>query len=285
MGNLAEDTAVTPAADGSWTAELGRDWEIWGPNGGYVAAVALRAAGAHSGQPRPVSFSCHYLGVASFGDVQVQTVTLRATKRAESIRVSMTQDRAPVLEALVWTAEAGMTALSHDAAPTPDVPRPADLPSVDELLTPEQRASGHGFWRNFDEKPTRWVPPEEWERRPAGEPDLHTWLRFRPAATFADPFVDAGRLLVLLDTFQWPAATRAYAAGSLAHIAPSMDLWAAFHRLDPASEWLLATARSPVADDGLVGGQAAVWSEHGRLLATGGQQMLCRPVPMAAAGS
>ena len=36
------DTAVD-GTDGSYRAVLSKDWEIWGPMGGYVAAVALRA--------------------------------------------------------------------------------------------------------------------------------------------------------------------------------------------------------------------------------------------------
>ena len=48
MGDLAADTAVTEVGEGRYTARLSRDWEIWGPMGGYVAATALRAAGAAS---------------------------------------------------------------------------------------------------------------------------------------------------------------------------------------------------------------------------------------------
>lgn len=47
MGDLDRDTALTGSA-GRYTAALSEDWRIWGPNGGYVAAVALRAAGAES---------------------------------------------------------------------------------------------------------------------------------------------------------------------------------------------------------------------------------------------
>jgi len=47
MGNLADDTEVS-GADDHYVARLSRDWEIWGPNGGYLASVAIRAAGAHS---------------------------------------------------------------------------------------------------------------------------------------------------------------------------------------------------------------------------------------------
>ena len=46
MGDLAIDTAVRARGDGLFEATLSADWEIWGPMGGYVAACALRAAGA-----------------------------------------------------------------------------------------------------------------------------------------------------------------------------------------------------------------------------------------------
>jgi acyl-CoA thioesterase len=276
MGNFDADTAVE-GSDGRWTAKLDADWNIWGPNGGYLATIALRAAGTHSPLPRPASFSCHYLGVARFDAVDLTTTTLRRAKRAESVRVSMTQDGQPILEALVWMTADDLAGLSHDAAPAPDVPGPDGLRTTEELLAGEDVEQSYPFWSNFDEKPLRWLPRDAWERREPAEPDIQTWLRFRPTPTFDDPYLDAGRLLVLLDTFQWPAATRAYRPAELTHIAPSLDLAAFFHRLDPGSEWLLAQAHSPVAADGLVGGRAAVWSQRGELLATGGQQMLCRP--------
>ena len=90
MGDLERDTAVE-GGDGHYGCRLSEDWEIWGPNGGYVASVALRAAGAHSRFDRPASIVGHFLGVAEFDPVDIEVTTLRAAKRAESIRVSMTQ--------------------------------------------------------------------------------------------------------------------------------------------------------------------------------------------------
>ena len=49
MGDLAADTAVEPLGDGRYRASVSRDWEIWGPMGGYIASIALRAAGAVEG--------------------------------------------------------------------------------------------------------------------------------------------------------------------------------------------------------------------------------------------
>ena len=80
MGDLDHDTAVEDLGAGRYRASLQADWEIWGPCGGYVAAVALRAAGAESRQSRPASFFCHYLSVAAFGPVEVEVVPLRAAE-------------------------------------------------------------------------------------------------------------------------------------------------------------------------------------------------------------
>jgi acyl-CoA thioesterase II len=275
MGNLAEDTEVE-GADGHLRAAFSPDWEIWGPNGGYVAAVALRAAGVHTGFRRPASLLCHYLGVGKFEAVAIETVTLRRAKRAESIRVSITQEGQPIAEALVWCVDDDLQGLEHDASAMPDVGLPTALKATNEL-DPEAGKSPFSFGRNFEQRPTNWVPWEEWESREVLDPAVLTWMRYRPQATFDDPYVDAARSVILLDTYQWPAACNAYRPGTMEYQAPSLDLSVSFHQLEPSSEWLLVDARSPVARDGLVGGQASIWSETGRLLASGGQQMLCRP--------
>ncbi|MHB8329738.1 MAG: thioesterase family protein [Acidimicrobiales bacterium] len=276
MGDLAQDTAVE-GDGGSYCASLSADWEIWGPNGGYLAALALRAAGAHSGLPRPATLACHFLQVAAFAEVTLEVTTLRRSRRAESVRVSMAQEGRPVLEALVWAVDDDLDGPVHDAAPPPTVPGPDGLASADELRPPG--APSFSFFTNLEGRPIDWV--EGWDHRPAGEPRHQCWYRFRPRAAFGDPWVDAGRLAIVLDTFSWPAATRAHAGGTLAHIAPSLDLACRFHRMTEAAtaEWLLVDSRSPVGAEGLVGGTASVWDAHGRLLASGGQQMLARPGP------
>ena len=55
MGDLGDRHRGRRAATAATRRGMSRDWEIWGPNGGYVASIALRAAGAHSRFDRPGS--------------------------------------------------------------------------------------------------------------------------------------------------------------------------------------------------------------------------------------
>jgi acyl-CoA thioesterase len=147
MGDFELDTrleAVEPEA-GRFRAHFSRDWEIWGPNGGYVAAIALRAAGCVSRIPRPASFSGHFLRVAAFAPVDVEVVPLRLGRRSESLRVSIAQDGKPVLEALVRTAADG-PGLEHVHETSPDVPAPEALPDP-ASLRPNDGPS-YPFWNN-----------------------------------------------------------------------------------------------------------------------------------------
>ena len=137
------------------------------------------------------------------------------------------------------------------------------------------------FWVNIDNRGLQWR--DDW---PPSEPLPGVgrwWCRFRPTATFDDRWVDAGRTVVLLDTFGWPAASGPHAwriqgeAGPT-HIAPNVDLHVTFQRFDPAEEWLLVEASSPAGADGLLTARLAVWSAGGSLLGTGSQTMLVSPV-------
>jgi acyl-CoA thioesterase II len=271
VGALDVDTHLT-GGDGTWSAHLSEEWRIWGPNGGYLAALALRCAGEHSPFRRPASFSCHFLGVADFTDVTLTARTLRRTKRAESLVVSMTQHGAPIVEAMVWSV-GELDGLEHLAAEMPDVPRPDTLRPLDDRLPDD--VPMFPFWENIDFRPCDWL--DDWDARPAGEFRSQGWYRFRPTPTFADPYLDAARGLLILDTVLWPAADRGHPENAELY-APSIDVQARFHAHAPDEEWLLGEAFSPAAGDGLVGGTGAIWSRSGRLLATGGQQMLYRPM-------
>jgi acyl-CoA thioesterase II len=274
-GDFEADTAVS-GGDGRYGATLSRSWELWGPAGGYVSAIALRAAGAHSRFDRPASYSCSYLGVADFAPIEIHATTLRAAKRSDVVRVRLSQSGRAFLEATVWTIDAGMHGLEHDHAPMPDVAGPDGLRAWMDVVPPSENRFAT-FWSNIEERVIdQWFG--DWRERPATAPVRESWCRFRPKATFADPYLDAARSLMLIDTLGWPAAVAAH-GGRPEYIAPTIELSARFHRLAPKSEWLLEITESAVATDGLLGSTARVWSQDGALVASGGQTMLFRPVP------
>ena len=200
---------------------------------------------------------------------------VRIGKRSESFRVRAVQDGKPLLEGLVRTAAEG-PGLEHDVAEAPDVPAPETLRSFETIARERGLEGGPGFpfWNNLESRPvdaTRIGP----DRAPA-PPFLLDWYRFRPRATFTDPWVDAGRALLLIDTMSWPAAVQPHEPNP-GYTAPNLDVTAWFHRTDPTSEWLLAEHACAVAEGGLMGTTARIWSPRGALLATGGAQLFCVP--------
>jgi acyl-CoA thioesterase II len=275
MGDLAADTKVTGSV-GRFSARLSRDWEIWGPNGGYIASIALRAAGEHSKFGRPVSISGHFLGVATFDDVIVETKTLRLTKRAESIRVSIKQGSNAIFEALVWTC-APMDGLEHELALSPATFEPESVPATSERLAGEGIEPGYRFWSNLDERTLIWSSHAEWLERTPEYPSFERWYRFLPTSTFDDLWVDACRSLILIDTMGWPAVMKLHIDSD--YIAPSIDISCTFHRARINEPWLYAQATSVSANAGVVGCEGKVWARDGALLAMGTSQLLCRPIP------
>ena len=270
MGNLQEDTEVAGSA-GSYSAKVSADWDIWTPNGGFLSALALRAAAAETEHKLPIAYYCHYLNPAVSGQSAELTVTtLRRSNRTQSMRVEMVQDDKCVLEAMVWTATPS-GGVDFSEARMPEVPNHSELRTSEEIHAPDK--APFPFWDNLEAKPVTWTG--RWDEKPIMHPLWRTWNRFRPQATFEDPFVDASRALVLIDTMLYPAAAMT-GEGPMPFISPSMDLAVRFHRRVPTSEWLLTSTESPVAVDGIIGGYAAVWSESGDLIATGGQQMIAR---------
>jgi acyl-CoA thioesterase-2 len=275
MGDFELDTRIEEI-DGAagdarrFRAKLSEDWRIWGPNGGYLATIALRAVGRVARIPRPVSFAGHFLSVAEYAETDVEVVPLRSGRRSESLRVSLVQGERRILEALVRTAVVA-PGLVHDVAVVPEVPDPESLKSADDLRDPDE-PERFPFWRNLER---RVLHPEHWRDGQARPPTWREWYRFRPRATFDDPFLDAGRSLLLIDTLSWPAACQPHPDAPFQ--APNLDVVAWFHRADPDSEWLLADHVSPLAEAGLVATTGRVFSRDGKLLAHGGAQLFCVP--------
>lgn len=252
---------------GEYVGTLSPAWEIWGPQGGYIAAVALRAAGAESEFPRPASFYCQYLSVAQFGQIHAKVRSLRRTRRAEALHVSLVQEK-PILEALVWTV-AELSGVDHSASEMPAAPAPTEVESWDKYWPdgPPFR-----FWENFDVRPLH-PTFDQWQN--ATSPRSLGWVSLCKRPALEDPFIDAARMLVIADSAMYPAAMLAH-EGLFPYIAPSLDLNVSFHASAEDSEALLVEAESPISRGALVAGRASLWSQDGQLVASAAQQMLQR---------
>jgi acyl-CoA thioesterase len=281
MGDLALQTSVEPAGQGRYQAMVHQDWEIWGPCGGYVAAIALRAAGAESPFDRPASFFCHYLSVAAFAPVDLVVTPLRSGRTVLAQRVAMSQDGRAVLDAMVWSV-GQVEGLEHvDAAP-PAVSDPAETPPwtdrrdvVDEADRLSDDRRPYVFWDNFEQRPIDWSAT--WPPPGPLPPTWRTWVRYKQGdVRQEDAWVHAARQLVVLDVGSWPAGSRPHAHADPPFIAPSLDLYAAFQDPTSDAEWLLIDAHSPVAQAGLLSWTGRVWSEARTLLASGGGQAVFR---------
>jgi acyl-CoA thioesterase-2 len=249
-------------------AALSPDWAVWGPNGGYLASIALRAAMARSRCDRPASFQCHFLAVGDFAPVEIRVRSLGGSRRAESLRIDVLQGGKTLLTATAWMVDDGLQGYQHDFGQAPDVAPPGDLRPYHELA--DNYDEWFPIWRSMEGRPLRW-------QEGPGTPVSQTWLRFNETP-IADREADAVRQLFWLDFPGWNATIAAH-QWPFPYIAPNLDLTVQFHRFAPEADWMLAEGTVPLASDGLVGCVSRIWSEDGRLLATGTSKHLCRPNP------
>jgi acyl-CoA thioesterase-2 len=270
VGDLARDTIVEGSA-GRYRSGLAEDWRIWGPMGGYVASVALRAAAAEvDGGLEPASLTCQFLSAAAFAPVDLEATVRRASRRTALVDVRLGQEGAAVVDAQVWFA-APADVIEHDFAGSHRYGRPLDHPPIRERT---DERSPYPFWNNFERRPVDWI--DDWESFEGGDPEWAEWLSFTPTADFDDPVIDVCRLIVLADLPSYPAAMRAHPRSGGTWMAPSLDLSVQFHRVRALGEWLLVHGRAPVAHRGLLAFRSEVWTADGRCAASGSGQLLAR---------
>jgi acyl-CoA thioesterase len=268
VANFLNDTEVEPAAAGEYRSALSPDWAVWGPNGGYVAAMALRAALAESRLPRPTSFQCHFLAVGEFAPVALRVRSLGGSKRAESLSVEVVQKDRTLLHAMVWTSDDGLTGYAHDNGEAPSVAGPGELRGYQELA--DEYDQWYPIWRSIEGRPLVWD-------QPPGDPVWRTWMRFNETPV-PDRAADALRQLFWLDFPGWNATIAAH-SWPFRWLTPNLDLTVQFHDFAPEADWILSDGTVPLAADGLVGCTSRLWTEDGRLLASGTSNHICRPNP------
>lgn len=267
MTGLREATVVQ-ALDNGLTVSLDPAWNIWGPAGGYIAAIALNAVrGRADAGHRPVSMTGQFVRLAKPGELDVSIATIK-TGGSALFAVTLGQDSQPVFMAQVWTTSRNEASLPL-APLMPQVPAPHGLRGQDELAA-ERGVEQIAFWQNIEGRPANFRLTDD---PPADDPHQLRWMRYRDWGSTDDPFLNAMRYVLLIDIGVWPGHWHRQSVRDN-YLAPSLDIWAHFHGGAPAGEWLLSDADADVSGNGTISGRVRIWSEDGRAVATGGGHCL-----------
>ncbi len=259
MTRFQRDTAVTRAADGGFDVRIDPAWWIVvGPNGGYIAALVLRALEAALDDPTrpPRSLSIHYVAPAVEGPARVHVRVERSGRSISALSARLEQNGH--LVALALAAFGGARgALEFQDLQMPKVAPPESLPGRQPPVgrTVPMR-------EQFDTRPALGVM----EPGTASRAVTGGWLRL------AEPLVpDAPALAMFCDA--WPPAIAqrlALGTGSLRGV-PTIDLTVHFRAAIPASarpdDFYLCVFRTQTARDGFLEEDGEIWTRDGLLLA------------------
>src|SRR5436853_5741176 len=94
MSKFDHDTSVSEIDSGVFEGHVNRDWWIvFGPNGGFLAAMLVKAMGAavddHQRMPR--SLTIHYTAAPAEGAVRIATTIERAGRALTTVSARMEQ--------------------------------------------------------------------------------------------------------------------------------------------------------------------------------------------------
>lgn len=265
--DFTRDSAVVPLGDGAYAATVSTQWSAPpGPNGGYLAAIVLRAIVAEVADPAraPRSLTLHYLKSPVAGDVRVTVTVERVGRSLSTVTARLEQEGRLCIIALAACGMPFETAADY-------VPQ---MPAV----TP---------WTDVEPWPTNEKMPAISQRlvlRPAvgdapfsGSERAITggWVALHETAP-----VDAVLLALLVDAWlpaPFPVLDTLVAA-------PTIDLTVHFRNpaaaaAHPADVPLLSVFESRTSQDGYFEEDGTVWTPHGVLLAQSRQLALLRPLP------
>ena len=261
------DTAVERISDGVYAADIRERWNVGDkPNGGYLLAIAVRAAAQQLRHPDPLSVTGHYLRAPEPGPVTLHVETVREGRAISTASVSLRQHGREVVRVLGsfrLTDDGG--ADSHYFAPPPE------LPPVSEGVPGSSRGPGgmhvaivDRFDYRFDPATIGWAMG-----RPSGNATIRGWIRFADGRD-----VDPTALTVIVDAMPPPV----FDLGAAGWV-PTLEL--TLHvRQRPAPGWLKMVASTRFITGSDLEEDVEVWDSTDRLVAQARQiARLTAPLP------
>lgn len=254
-------TAVTPdpGRPGTYGAVVDPRWTVVGkPNGGYLSAIAARAAVAESAFEHPVAVDVVFLSSPDTAPVTVEVRTLRRGRAADRFHVRMLQgdggEEITILEAFVTTATLHPGAVPDWAGGAPSAPE-VDAATAVRVTGDAVPGASIAIMDEIDLRISR-------DRvafaagRPSGRGELTGTIDL-PGDQEWDPVA----LLMAIDAFP-PATLDVVLTGWV----PTMDL-TAYVRAVPAPGPLTVRHRAQLIEDGRVDEVTEAWDSSGRLVA------------------
>jgi acyl-CoA thioesterase len=257
------DTAVETVAPGRHRAELGDAWWIGpGPNGGYMAAVLLRAITAAVGDAAraPRSLTVHYVRRPERGPAEIHTTIERAGRSLSTVSARLMQH-----DRLVAVALAALSAprRTERLLALPAVGLPAVIPLARaERWHAREGTPAAGFHEQFE---MRWAVPEmPWSGSSTAR--AAAWVRL------AEPReIDAGVVALFADALP-PAVFSAARDWNDVGPVPTVDLTVHFRTPLPLAhvatdDFLLCHFTTRALSEGFLEEDGEIWTTDGRLVA------------------
>ena len=248
---------------GRYAGTVTRDyWIVLGPNGGFLASIALRGAMlalADSGRA-PRSMHVRYLSPPKEGSFELLTTVVRAGRSMTTLDVSLLQKGRAFMNAHFCFSTAFSGPSFQDKAPPQAVPF-AEAVSISRALPMNER---------FDSRTAIGGSRAAGSRAETGG-----YQRFADGRP-----IDMLALAAMWDT--WPPAVFYRAVEpALSGGVPTVESTVYFRRQIPfegfrADEPVLIHARTGMVHDGFAEEEADIWSLDGKLLVQSRQLALCR---------
>jgi acyl-CoA thioesterase len=250
----------TGTGSGCYRGEIGEGWDIAGnANGGYLLAIAARAATRALDKPDPLTVTGHYLRPGRPGPVDLDVVVHRNGGRHGTAGVTMTGADGPMLAVLVTATD-----LATAAGPERVDSVPPDVPAPDDCVPIEPTTS---FPPPFMGRVELRIHPDDAgfaSGHKSGEPRMRGWFRLRH-----DEPVDTHALVLATDAFP----PTIFNADLPVAWTPTVEL-TAHVRARPSEGWLRCAFATRFITGGYLEADGEIWDGDGRLIAQSRQLAL-----------
>jgi acyl-CoA thioesterase len=253
MSKFERDTSVSEVDAGVFEGHVNRDWWIvFGPNGGFLAAMLVKAMGAavddHKRSAR--SLTIHYTAAPTEGPVRIQTRIERTGRSLTTISARMEQGERLIAIAIAAFSSARTSAVEFSDAPPPGVPQPEEL----EALEPQRDLPP--FTRQWEVRPAIGVQPFSGSN---GSARTGGWIK-----PLDEHPIDAALVAQLTDAWLPAIFLKLTAPDAV----PTIDLTIHFRAdLPLPADYALVTFETRLSAGGFVEEDGWIWARDGQLIA------------------